>query len=110
MNVPQFLRAIIITGEDDCWIWRKGKDRDGYGCVWFEGKFELAHRVAYRIFVGSIPTGLQVCHTCDTPPCCNPKHFFIGTQLDNIGDRVQKGRSYRKYLNTKNEDKAIDCY
>ena len=34
-----------------------------------------------------------VCHTCDTPPCCNPKHLWIGTQQDNTADRTAKGRT-----------------
>ena len=25
-----------------------------------------------------------VCHKCDRPPCCNPDHLFVGTQLDDV--------------------------
>jgi len=32
-------------------------------------------------------------HKCDNPLCINPEHLFIGTNLDNIIDRMQKGRT-----------------
>ena len=34
-----------------------------------------------------------VCHKCDRPPCCNPDHLFVGTQLDNVADMLAKGRN-----------------
>lgn len=52
----------------------------------------MAHRVAWRLFVGDIPEGAVVCHRCDTPPCANPDHLFIGTQADNVADMMRKGR------------------
>jgi transposase-like protein len=34
-----------------------------------------------------------IMHSCDNPSCINPRHLSIGTQIDNIKDRVKKGRS-----------------
>lgn len=42
---------------------------------------------------GPVPKGMQVLHTCDNPPCCNPAHLFLGTQADNMKDKVNKGRT-----------------
>ena len=39
-----------------------------------------------------VPSGLQLCHKCDNPRCCNPTHMFPGTFLDNMKDKISKGR------------------
>jgi hypothetical protein len=36
---------------------------------------------------------MKVCHTCDTPPCVNPLHLFLGTDKDNSDDKIAKGRA-----------------
>lgn len=75
-----------------CLLWMGMRHVGNYGRVRLNGRLELAHRVAYQLVVGPIPAGLNVLHRCDNPPCCNPAHLFVGTQLDNVRDRDLKGR------------------
>ena len=65
---------------------------DGYGRFRVGNRMPAAHRVAYELWVGTIPAGLYVLHHCDNPPCCNPEHLFAGTQQDNVDDMFAKGR------------------
>jgi hypothetical protein len=64
----------------------------GYGKVGYKGKVYMAHRLAYQLKNGGIPTGAVICHKCDNPACINPEHLFVGTHKDNIQDMIQKGR------------------
>ncbi len=77
----------------DCWLWRGGLNENGYGVFRLNNRTVLSHRVAYELSNGTIPDGLLVCHHCDNPPCMRPDHLFIGTNADNVRDRVEKGRS-----------------
>lgn len=94
-NLPdRFLMRVTVLGPDDCWPWIGSRFIKGYGnASGLKPRLEVsAHRVAYRLFVGPIPEGNQVMHTCDNPPCCNPAHLRTGTNADNIHDKYAKGR------------------
>lgn len=72
-----------------CWIYLGCKDKDGYGKFLRGGR---AHRVSYEIHKGEIPNGMNVCHSCDNPPCVNPEHLWLGDNKKNIHDAMRKGR------------------
>jgi hypothetical protein len=79
---------------EQCWPWKASFLRGGYGYFFLEGT-KQAHRMAYELTYGEIPSGKSVLHTCDNPSCCNPAHLFVGTQVDNMVDAEGKGR--RRY-------------
>ncbi|MDE3022306.1 MAG: HNH endonuclease [Pseudomonadota bacterium] len=60
--------------------------------MWHDGKNQTAHTVAYSVFVGPIPKGLHVRHTCDTPACINPEHLVLGSHADNMRDKSVRKR------------------
>ncbi len=76
-----------------CWIWNATRNEDGYGRVWHpQQRLESAHRASWEMEHGSIPMDMRVLHACDNPPCVNPAHLFLGTQLTNVRDCIKKGR------------------
>lgn len=92
-----------VDRSGECHLWLAYRDRKGYGIFWggeyYPGtryaKKVKAHRWGYEHYIGPIPEGMLVCHTCDNPPCQNRDHWFLGTKADNNADMVAKGRQYR---------------
>lgn len=88
---------IEVKGPDECWPWTSST-RNGYGVLQTlhvkpgPRRKRLAHRIAFYLSTGTDPLDLKVCHSCDNPPCCNPRHLFLGTSIDNRMDCVHKKR------------------
>ncbi len=85
----RFWTKVDKTG--DCWIWTAAS-LGGYGQFGTEHGTSGAHRFSYGLANGPIPSGLNVCHSCDTPLCVKPDHLFVGTQQENVIDSYDKGR------------------
>ena len=96
--VTQKLKNRLIAGSPvdgrGCWLW-KLSTKNGYGQISIDGRMVYTHRLAYVLFIGPIPAGKNICHSCDVSRCNNPQHFFLGTQADNLQDMRQKGRGSR---------------
>lgn len=61
---------------NDCIEWPGAKTSKGYGHLMTPtGKDELAHRLSYDYFLGPIPPGHDVHHTCENKICINPYHL-----------------------------------
>lgn len=82
-------------GPDACWPWitRNGTPKE-YGSFKANRRKYKAHRVSFFLAYGYWPEPCA-CHTCDNPPCVNPKHLFECTKAINNADRDEKGRGYR---------------
>lgn len=109
MNVsPRKLEIFLskIRKTESCWVWIGSKHNHGYGNLHLgrrkneQGRRvsmnSLTHRISYEHFIGPIPAGLSVCHTCDNKLCVNPAHLFLGSHQDNMSDMAAKRRSARR--------------
>lgn len=110
-DVVRFLSFVDQKGPDECWPWLgRCDDKDGYGEFSLYGEKVKASRVAFRLHHGRPPKHFA-CHTCDNPPCCNPRHLFDGTHSTNQRDSHTKGRQIQRgerNSNAKLSDDDVD--
>ena len=99
----RFWEKVIRGDSDTCWLWTGATGSAGYGVLGLGGRGtgnEYAHRISYRLHYGPIPNNLFVLHSCDNPPCVNPKHLSLGTHLDNMQQSKARGRKHDPYTLT----------
>lgn len=110
--MERFVDKVDIKGDDECWEWLGGIDKDGYGKFKINGKDIRAHRASWLIHDGEIPSGSFVLHNCDNPSCVNPKCLFLGTSKGNSFDREMKDRenhtSGERYINQTTTWEIVD--
>jgi len=88
-------------GVDACWPFLGARNTQGYGHISVGGRpcnggqTLTASVLAWIVTFGEPPLDLDILHSCDNPPCCNPKHLFLGNDLSNSLDRFSKSRGMR---------------
>jgi len=64
-----------IEKNNECWIWTAAVNDKGYPQISVGDRIVYAHRLSHELFIGPIPTGDQVHHTCLNSKCVNPDHL-----------------------------------
>jgi hypothetical protein len=95
------VKAKCIVNENGCWIWQgfchpfrnMKPGQRGYPGGAYGSKSCRVHRRMLEVKLGKLlPTEIQACHTCDTPPCCNPDHMYPATNQQNHLDGAKRKR------------------
>ena len=93
-EVARFYASMLVAGHG--MTWGGEINNGGYGRfpIWRGGQRIrlLAHRVSFLLATGKDPGQLVIRHACDTPPCCTPDCFTVGTQADNVADAIIRRR------------------
>lgn len=95
--LPRFW-AFVKVLDNGCWQWQGGLNIHGYSNFQEGGNPVSGHQWAYLNFVGPIPIGEQLDHTCRNRGCVNPNHLEPVTQSVNLmrGARVNQ-HAYKSY-------------
>jgi hypothetical protein len=80
----EYIMKRVCLTEQGCWEWQGGKNGVGYGVAHHKGKTTSAHRIAYQIFNGEIPEGMDVDHICFNRACVNPGHLQLLDRSANM--------------------------
>jgi len=100
-------RVDPVTG---CRVWTAGLDWKGYGQIKADGRTRRVHRVAWEHAKGPIPAGLDVLHNCphgDNRACIEIEHLWLGTNQDNVDDKIRKGRQSHKGPQGEDHPRAV---
>lgn len=83
-ELPFHMRRNIDLGEGGCWLWRRSRNRDGYGWASHQNKTYEAHRLIYNLLRGVPKAGLQLDHLCRVRHCVNPTHLEAVSGRENL--------------------------
>ena len=75
-----------------CIEWQGPRNQKGYGQVTSDHG-RSAHRVAWTLVRGPVGASIHVLHSCDNPPCVNVDHLRLGSNADNVRDKVKRNRT-----------------
>lgn len=98
-TLARLLARSIPEPNTGCWLWEgatldmpRRNSTPGYGTISVDNEGWTTHRLSWLLHRAPIPTGMHVLHKCDTRPCVNPDHLFLGDARANALDMVRKGR------------------
>lgn len=94
----RFWSKVNIGSSDECWLWQKHVINSGYGLYSISHEVHiLAHRMAWMITNGEIPSGYEVSHKCANRLCVNPEHLYLSSHAQNLNEvRLRKIRNKSK--------------
>jgi len=86
--LERFMAKVSPEPMTGCWLWDSHVSKVGYGRFGIGRVVHEAHRVAYKLFKGEIPSGLCVDHMCKVRSCVNPEHLRLLSREENTRDQI----------------------
>ena len=77
------LMRLVSIADTGCWEYSGAKNKNGYSQIRVGSRRPTVQRAAYELFVGPIPQGMEVDHTCHNRGCVNPEHLRTVTRKQN---------------------------
>lgn len=98
VDLKQKFMAHVDKRPWGCWLWKGSINKATKYGLW---RGRPAHRWAYELFKGQIPTGLDLDHLCRVRDCVNPDHLEPVTMQENFkrGLRPQQVEAVRRLQN-----------
>jgi hypothetical protein len=94
MTLDELFERVYPEPNSGCWIFEGDTSHGGYPRAKIDGRIRRVHRHSLEMKVGrKLQRDELACHSCDVRSCCNQDHLFVGTNLDNVRDKVAKGRA-----------------
>jgi hypothetical protein len=94
--IVRIAKYLVRSGEDECWGWTGHTDHLGYAKI-DPGPGEHGRSAAKFVLEDALGRalrpGLETCHSCDEPGCCNPRHLREDTHASNMADMARRGRA-----------------
>ncbi len=78
-----YCRKLLLGGREGCSEFAGPTQSAGYGQIRFEGRWFLAHRIAWVARRGEIPSGLTIDHLCRNRRCINVEHMETVSLAEN---------------------------
>lgn len=85
-HVDRFM-AYVEPDDSGCWFRYSRARNSGYTSIVCDGRSLGSHRFAYAAFVGDIPAGMEIDHTCRDRACVNPEHLELVDRATNLARR-----------------------
>ena len=75
------IQSDMATG---CWNWTGALSNGRYGSLYYQGRMQKTHRIAWVLQNGEVPIGKELDHLCRNTRCCNPSHLEVVTRSENL--------------------------
>lgn len=102
-RIQDKISQVLGPLDTPCWLWTGARQSRGYGCVLWEGRVQLVHRVLYTLVKGAIPPGFHADHLCQDKACVNPEH------LEAVQPQENQARSDGSWLGGERNRTKTHC-